>query len=137
MGQEVEGFSYAPKPEYAVDVVIYNEANEHDLLKRFFAILHEYKPLVISSFNGDHFDWPFIEDRCIFLGLSLEDEIGMRKQEESGEYYGRFLIHMDCYCWVDRDAFLPQGSHGLKAVTRAKLGYEPVEVDPEDMVPMA
>lgn len=25
----------------------------------------------------------------------------------------------------------------MKAVTRAKLGYEPVEVDPEKMVPMA
>jgi DNA polymerase epsilon subunit 1 len=44
---------------------------------------------------------------------------------------------MDCFLWVERDAFLPQGSHGLKAVTRAKLGYEPVEVDPEEMVPMA
>lgn len=28
-------------------------------------------------------------------------------------------------------------SHGLKAVTRAKLGYEPIEVDPELMVPLA
>lgn len=44
---------------------------------------------------------------------------------------------MDCFAWVERDAYLPQGSHGLKAVTRAKLGYEPVEVDPELMVPLA
>ena len=28
-------------------------------------------------------------------------------------------------------------SHGLKAVTRAKLGYEPIEVDPELMLPLA
>ncbi|CAN0195265.1 unnamed protein product, partial [Scytosiphon promiscuus] len=33
-----------------------------------------------------------------------------------------------------RDSYLPQGSHGLKAVTKYKLGYDPVEVDPEDMV---
>jgi hypothetical protein len=32
------------------------------------------------------------------------------------------------------DSYLPQGSQGLKAVTKAKLGYEPVEVDPENMV---
>ncbi|CAN0415603.1 unnamed protein product, partial [Ectocarpus sp. 8 AP-2014] len=32
------------------------------------------------------------------------------------------------------DSYLPQGSHGLKAVTKYKLGYDPVEVDPEDMV---
>lgn len=37
---------------------------------------------------------------------------------------------MDCYCWVKRDSYLPQGSQGLKAVTRAKLKYDPVELDP-------
>jgi DNA polymerase epsilon subunit 1 len=44
---------------------------------------------------------------------------------------------MDCYYWVKRDAYLPAGSHGLKAVTKAKLGYDPVELDPELMVPYA
>ena len=39
--------------------------------------------------------------------------------------------------WVKRDSYLPQGSQGLKAVTKAKLGYNPVEVDPEDMVKFA
>ena len=32
---------------------------------------------------------------------------------------------------------LPQGSQGLKAVTKAKLGYDPVEIDPEDMLGLA
>lgn len=62
-----------------MEVEIYNEANEYDLIKRFFWIIHDYKPLVISSFNGDRFDWPFIEERCINLGLSMEDELGVRK----------------------------------------------------------
>jgi len=31
----------------------------------------------------------------------------------------------------------PQGSHGLKAVCRAKLGYDPLEIDPEDMTAFA
>jgi DNA polymerase epsilon subunit 1 len=48
-----------------------------------------------------------------------------------------FSVHMDCLYWVKRDAYLPQGSHGLKAVTKAKLGYDPVELDPEKMVPYA
>ena len=30
-----------------------------------------------------------------------------------------------------------KNSHGLKAVTRAKLDYDPIEVDPELMVPLA
>ena len=44
---------------------------------------------------------------------------------------------MDCLYWVKRDAYLPQGSHGLKAVTKAKLGYDPIEVEPELMLQMA
>ena len=36
-----------------------------------------------------------------------------------------------------RDSYLPVGSQGLKAVTKAKLGYDPVEIDPEDMVKYA
>ena len=50
---------------------------------------------------------------------------------------GRFSVHIDCLYWVKRDAFLPQGSHGLKAVTKAKLGYDPIEVDPEKMLESA
>ena len=48
-----------------------------------------------------------------------------------GEFYGSHLSHLDCFYWVERDAFLPQGSRGLKAVTKAKLNYDPIEVDPE------
>jgi DNA polymerase epsilon subunit 1 len=66
----------------------------------------------------------------------MEEQIGIFYLE-SGEYTGRFASHMDCYYWVKRDAFLPQGSHGLKKVTKAKLGYDPVELDPELMVPYA
>jgi hypothetical protein len=37
--------------------------------------------------------------------------------------------------WVKRDSYLPQGSQNLKAVTKAKLGYNPAELDPELMTP--
>lgn len=68
--------------------------------------------------------------------MTLEEEIGVT-QNRQGEFLGRWSVHMDCFYWVKRDAYLPQGSQGLKAVTKAKLGYDPVEVDPELMVPYA
>lgn len=54
-----------------------------------------------------------------------------------GEYTGRTMVHLDAFSWVQRDSYLPQGNQGLKAVTRVKLGYDPVEVDPEDMLRFA
>lgn len=39
--------------------------------------------------------------------------------------------------WVKRDSYLPVGSQNLKAVAKAKLHYDPVEIDPEDMCTFA
>ena len=49
------------------------------------------------------------------------------------------LITDDVTCnrWVKRDSYLPVGSQNLKATTKAKLRYDPVELDPEDMCRMA
>lgn len=69
VGQDVESFEYAPKPEFHVEVEVYNEKDERGCIMRFFEIIFELKPTAISSFNGDRFDWPFIEDRCVELGI--------------------------------------------------------------------
>lgn len=54
-------------------------------------------------------------------------------KNNSGEYFSSYASHIDCFCWVRRDSYLPVGSQGLKAVTKAKLGYDPKELDPELM----
>ena len=132
------------------------------------------------TYNGDFFDWPFVNGRAEAYGMSMEKEIGVKC--DNGEWRGRTAVHMDCMYWVKRDSYLPQvtcqrpprlligghprgvvkhsfgrkrvtsasihlplnllacvvqGSHGLKSVTKEKLGYDPVEVDPEDMLRLA
>ena len=47
--------------------------------------------------------------------------------------YAQFTVHR----WVKRDSYLPVGSQGLKAATKAKLRYDPIELDPEEMCRMA
>ncbi|GKB39369.1 DNA polymerase epsilon catalytic subunit A [Tanacetum coccineum] len=54
-----------------------------------------------------------------------------------GKCRAKFTCHLDCFTWVKRDSYLPQGSHGVKVVTKAKLGYDPLEVNPEDIVRFA
>jgi DNA polymerase epsilon subunit 1 len=96
------------------------------------------------TYNGDFFDWPYVDTRCGKFGISLYKELGIRGSNSmsgtvgnDGEYVGRCLVHLDAFCWVKRDSYLPQGNQGLKAVTRCKLGYDPVEIDPEDMLRFA
>lgn len=88
----------------------------------------------MSTFNGDFFDFPFLDARSKINGMDMFLETGFAKDMED-EYKSRTCAHMDAFRWVKRDSYLPQGSQGLKAVTKNKLGYEPLELDPELMTP--
>ncbi|RKP39877.1 DNA polymerase epsilon catalytic subunit A [Dimargaris cristalligena] len=136
VSQDIEDFEYTPKPEYEGPFIIFNEKNEKALLRRFFEHIQEAKPTVVATYNGDLFDWPFVEARSVVHGFDIYQETGFYKDNQN-EYKSKSAIHMDCFRWVKRDSYLPAGSHGLKAVTTAKLGYNPMELDPEDMTPFA
>ena len=136
ISEDIDDFEYTPKPEFHGPFVIFNEPDERSTLERFFSHVKLAKPTVIATYNGDFFDWPFVEARASILGIDMYTEIGFRKNSE-GNYYSDYCVHMDCFAWVNRDSYLPQGSRGLKAVTVAKLGYDPDELDPELMTPYA
>uniref|UniRef100_A0A8C5Y0F9 DNA polymerase epsilon catalytic subunit n=1 Tax=Microcebus murinus TaxID=30608 RepID=A0A8C5Y0F9_MICMU len=88
------------------------------------------------TWDVDGYLGPFVEARAAVYGLNMYQEIGFQKDSQ-GEYKAPQCIHMDCLRWVKRDSYLPVGSHNLKAAAKAKLGYDPVELDPEDMCRMA
>ncbi len=88
-----------------------------------------------SRTNGDFFDRPFLERRAAVYGLDLRREIGFYNAAASGdgggwmrwrgggadagsEYRGRTAVHLDAFCWMKRDSYLPRGSRGPKAVTK-------------------
>ena len=132
VSEDIADFDYTPKPEYDGPFLVFNEPDEKAVLERFFLHIKEAKPTVIVTYNGDFFDWPFVEARASVLGIDMYQEVGFRKNSED-IYQSDYGVHMDCFCWVNRDSYLPQGSRGLKAVTVAKLGYDPDELDPELM----
>jgi len=136
VSQDIGDFEYTPKPEFEGPFTIFNEANETELLRRFFEHIQEVKPSVISTFNGDSFDWPFVQERAQACGFDLKEQTGF-SINMAGEFTATHAVHMDAYKWVKRDSYLPAGSQGLKAVTTAKLGYNPLELDPEDMTRFA
>ncbi|KAK3320306.1 hypothetical protein B0T19DRAFT_285529 [Cercophora scortea] len=136
ISEDISDFEYTPKPEYPGHFMIFNEPDEKGVLERFFLHIKEARPTVIATYNGDFFDWPFVEARASANGIDMYHEIGWRKGTDD-QYKCNYSVHMDCFHWVNRDSYLPQGSRGLKAVTVAKLGYDPDELDPELMTPYA
>ncbi|SZF01166.1 unnamed protein product [Blumeria hordei] len=133
VAENIDDFEYTPKPEYDGPFMIFNEPNEKALLERFFLHIKQARPTVIATYNGDFFDWPFVDARASVNGIDMYQEIGWRKGTDD-QYCCDYSAHMDCFHWVNRDSYLPQGSRGLKAVTTAKLGYDPDELDPELML---
>ncbi|XP_052824360.1 DNA polymerase epsilon catalytic subunit A-like [Octopus bimaculoides] len=136
VSMDIEDFEYTPRPEFEGPFIIFNEPDELSLIQRFFDHILESKPHIFVTYNGDFFDWPFVETRAAVYGIDMSREIGFQRDNQ-GEYKSRAAIHMDCYKWVKRDSYLPVGSQNLKAVAKAKLRYDPVELDPEDMCRMA
>jgi DNA polymerase epsilon subunit 1 len=136
VSEDIADFDYTPKPEYEGPFIIFNEPDEKACIERFFEHIKEAKPTVIVTYNGDYFDWPYVEARASILGIDMYHEIGFKKNRED-VYQSNYCCHMDAFAWVNRDSYLPQGSRGLKAVTVAKLGYDPDELDPELMTPYA
>ena len=43
----------------------------------------QVKPAVYVTYNGDFFDWPFIETRASKLGMDMHEEIGFRMDSKS------------------------------------------------------
>lgn len=139
VSQDIDDFEYSPKPEYEGHFHIFNEPDEKSVLIRFFSHIQTIRPRVFVTYNGDGFDWPFIDTRSKHHGLSMRELIGVycHSGDDEKEYQTSYAIHMDAFKWVKRDSYLPAGSHGLKAVTAIKLSYSPLEVDPEDMLRLA
>uniref|UniRef100_A0A0N5CFF4 DNA polymerase epsilon catalytic subunit n=1 Tax=Strongyloides papillosus TaxID=174720 RepID=A0A0N5CFF4_STREA len=133
---DIHNFEYTPKPEYPGEFTVFNEEDEKALLMRFFDHIIVSRPSIIVTYNGDFFDWPFVDARAKHYQLNMREIIGFSKDSQ-GEYKSDNCLHMDAFRWVQRDSYLPMGSQNLKACTKAKLGYEPVELDPELMVTMA
>ncbi|KAL9143406.1 hypothetical protein ABFS82_14G234200 [Erythranthe guttata] len=137
VGEDVEDLEYTPKPEFEGCFKVKNVKDEKELVRLWFSHMQDVKPGIYVTYNGDFFDWPFLEKRAAHHGYNLSEELGFQCDKNQGEYRAKFACHLDCFAWVKRDSYLPQGSHGLKAVTKAKLGFDPLEVNPEDMVRFA
>jgi DNA polymerase elongation subunit (family B) len=48
-----------------IALLVLLKANEEALLRRFFQHVRELQPHIFVTYNGDYFDWPFVDARAI------------------------------------------------------------------------
>lgn len=62
-------------------------------------LFFKVRPHIFVTYNGDFFDWPFVETRAAVYNLNMKQEIGFARNKE-GVYAARPAIHMDCLWYI-------------------------------------
>lgn len=73
---DIDDFEFTPRPEFEGPFIVFNEPDEEKTLIKFFEHCIELKPHVMVTYNGDFFDFPFVDKRAKVYGLNMKTEIG-------------------------------------------------------------
>lgn len=46
---------------------------QNELLRQWFAHMRDVKPGIYVTYNGDFFDWPFLETRADYHGIKMSE----------------------------------------------------------------
>ncbi len=83
---------YFSSHTYTGPFKVFNEKDEEAVLRKFVAHIQELKPHVIVTYNGDKFDWPYVETRCKkYTYLNLYSHLGIRSTAQPAAT-GEFIL---------------------------------------------
>ena len=63
VSEDIADFDYNPKPDFPGPFTVFNEPDEAALLRKWCAHMRELQPHVVVTYNGDNFDFPYIDKR--------------------------------------------------------------------------
>ena len=94
----MDDFEFTPRPEFEGPFIVFNEDDEEKTIRKFFDHIQELKPHVIVTYNGDFFDWPFVDKRAAKYQLDMKKEIGFQKEQSGQEenYLSRPVYNISC-----------------------------------------
>ncbi|RYY87674.1 hypothetical protein EON63_03695 [archaeon] len=79
VSEDVADFEYTPKPQYPGPFTVVNLPTEETMLRHFMKHIQTLQPHILVTYNGDKFDWPYVETRCgKYEGLRLFSHLGIR-----------------------------------------------------------
>jgi DNA polymerase family B, exonuclease domain len=61
-----------------------------------FQTVVQVKPAMYVTYNGDYFDWPFMETRAAVHGMDMFQEIGYKMDKPGGNCLSRFAFLSCC-----------------------------------------
>jgi DNA polymerase elongation subunit (family B) len=109
--------------------------DEVELFKSFLKLLDGLKPTVISAWNADYFDFPYITNRAMALHgvnyrkLSPIQKVSEIKTMDGLNYSWEGIFLIDLMKAYKKFIFTPQASYSLENIAKAELGMGEGKVD--------
>jgi len=80
--------------------------SERQNIIKFFNIVNERKPDILTAYNSENFDWPFFENRCLRLGMdlyrivkTLNPDIPLKRKDAMLKLGGEQEAYKQTYIW--------------------------------------
>ena len=130
--QQTNPYKYDDK-EYDFRLVYFKVDNESQILQKLFDLIEEKMPLIITAYNGDRFDFPYLYKRSQRCGLKLgfspfgesqlveaEGNTYIAQIEAPGVYYIDYLDLYKKFTWGS------QPSYALDYIAQIEIGERKV-----------
>lgn len=106
------------------DLKFYECENDSELLIKFSKLLNKKNVTIITDWNGDRFDLPYIINRMKRLGLDYYalSPVGLIKQRENGFYSLVCRNHLDYLEIYKKYSINDRSSYALNSIAELELG---------------
>lgn len=109
--------------------------NEKELLEKFVEIIKSENPDIITGYNSDKFDFPYLKERAVKLGVNLNlGTDGSQVKFLTGHRKAAYIkgrIHVDLYKIVRRH--LQLNSHTLQNVYLELYGENKIDIPADEI----
>jgi DNA polymerase elongation subunit (family B) len=116
------------------EVAVYSVDNERELLERFLNFYQEVSPSILTGWNIDHFDVPYLFNRLTrLMGEEYANQLSPIGVAYKNKYSGRIKIAgvscLDYLALYKKFTFTDEPSYRLDAIGRKEVNLGKIEYD--------
>jgi len=114
------------------NIIVELFSTEYEMLNKFYQKYMEIKPTIISGWNTDFFDIPYLYNRAVrVLGNSVAGLLSPISEVRWSEYKSRYIIAgvscLDYLSLYKKFSFIQQSSYRLDYIGEVEVGVKKIE----------
>ena len=116
------------------NIIVELFSTEYEMLNKFYQKYMEIKPTIISGWNTDFFDIPYLYNRAVrVLGNSVAGLLSPISEVRWSEYKSRYVIAgvscLDYLSLYKKFSFIQQSSYRLDYIGEVEVGMKKIEYE--------